>query len=129
MPIRWLKWRLRKAFWTWLATVKFTAAKVLAIPPPPDEEAPLVPVPFRQAFPEVPLFNYTVADHVPADEVQEEALGFCIIQSRLNVYYSPMQPGLPEVPRNPYDALVEAYTPAFRSCFRAPVRPPGQSPD
>ena len=120
-------WRLKRRFWNFLVTFKFSHAKALTTPAPEQDEDKVTPVPFASRFTEVPIDGIVVADHIPRDEAQTFALRFCQVQTWLNRAFSPMQRGLPEVDANPFDALVAAYTPAHRRCYRAPVRPPGMN--
>ena len=117
-------WSMRKFFWNRLAVLKFRANKPVTIPLPQDDDRKLEPVGLARQFPSIPVPNIRVADHVPADEASSINSTFYDLQVRLYRGLSPMEAGLPPIDPDPIKALDEAYTPAHRSCFPAPVLPP-----
>lgn len=119
-----LLWSLRKHFWDRIAIAKYKANRPATIPAPQPMERRIKMVPLRSQFPEIPIDNIIVADHVPADE--ESVLKHVFYEFQVGMYsiYPPMQPGLPEIDPNTEEALLEAYTEDHRECFPAPQRPP-----
>jgi len=122
-------WGIRKRLWSALLVLKFRFARPLAVPVPPPFERSLLPVPLEQKFPNVPIKSITVSNHVPIDEEQKLALRFSKLQTWLARHASPMQPGLPQIDKNPYDALFASYTKMYRKRFRVPYRAPGLDGD
>jgi len=116
-------WRLRKAFWNGLGVLKYRATRPARVPVPRDDGRRLHAVSLASQFPDIPIANIRVADAVPADEASRLHHDFYGLQVALYRWFSPMQPGLPPVAANPVTALNEAYTPAHRRCFPAPLLP------
>jgi arachidonate 15-lipoxygenase len=121
-------WRARRAFWGALSRLKFSATKPLTVPKPTADVRSIVPVPFHDRYPDIPITGVYVADHAPADESDVKVRLFCALQAWLARTFSPMQPGVPPVDADPFMALVTAYPAANRRLYRAPVRPPGYDP-
>jgi hypothetical protein len=116
-------WSVRKGVWNKIAVTKFRANKPATIPMPQDDGRTLQAVGLAQQFPKIPIPNIRVADRVPADETSTLNSTFYDLQVALYQGLSPMEPGLPPINADPIKALDEAYTPAHRSCFPAPVLP------
>jgi hypothetical protein len=116
-------WPLRKRIWNLIAVTKFRANRPVMIPVPRDEGRPINAVSFASQFPGIPISNILVADHVPADEASRLKYYFYEFQVAMYRLFPPMQPRLPSIDADPQKALSEAYTPAHRRCFPAPVRP------
>jgi hypothetical protein len=118
-----LTWRIRRAFWNRFAILKFRGSKPDVIgapqPGPPVRRVPLV-----WKYPGIAIAGILVADHVPRDERFVLKRIFGRVQAALYRLFSLMKPGLPPIADDPITALAEAYTPAHRRHFRAPVRPP-----
>ena len=121
-------WRARRAFWGALLRLKFSATTPLVVPMPADDARSIVPVPFRERYPDIPIEGVYVADHAPADETDVKVRLFCALQAWLARRFAPMQPGVPPVDADPLLALMTAYPAANRQLYRAPVRPPGYDP-
>jgi hypothetical protein len=117
-------WALRRGFWNFLTTSKYRANRPAVIPVPRDASRPIVAVGLASLYPEIPIPNIRVADHVPADEASWVKSRFYDLQVALYRWFSPMQPGLPSIDPDPQKALAGAYTAAHRRCFPAPVLPP-----
>ena len=117
-------WKVRKAVWNRLAILKFGANKPVRIPVPQDDGRALQAVSLARQFPRIPVANVLVGDHVPDDEASAIKSRFYDLQVGLYGGLSPMEPGLPAIDVDPQKALDEAYTPAHRKCFPAPVLPP-----
>ncbi len=118
-----LGWRVRRTFWNRFAAFKYRHQEPSAIPVPTDSGKPVKLIPFTTVYPDVPVNCIVVGDKVPKDEAQPLKRRFSLMQGRLARWYSPMQPGLPEVSDNAVDALNEAYSKAHRSCEPPPQRP------
>jgi arachidonate 15-lipoxygenase len=116
-------WPLRKRFWNQIAIRKFRANRPALVPVPSDDSRTINAVNFAGQFPGIPIPNIRVADHVPADEASRLKYYFYEFQVAMYRGLSPMQPGLPSIDADPHKALAEAYTPAHRRCFPAPVLP------
>jgi arachidonate 15-lipoxygenase len=121
-------WRWRQGFWNFFMEFKFRHAKPMVIPAPMVQIRPIVPVPFENQFPRIPIAGIMVADHVPSDESQLPAQIFCRLQLALDRTFSPMQHGLPPIDANPEAALADAYPASHRRSFPAPTRPTGFDP-
>ena len=133
---RWT-WALRRRFWNLIATAKFKGNTPKVIPYPGRLnwwQGVLVfsfgkaldrigRVPFNRIFPGIPICNITVAGHEPADEWDAAMTFFTWLQVTLYRLFSPMQPGLPQIEANPYEALPNAYTTRHRGLFAPPVMP------
>ncbi len=119
-----IPWGLRRRLWNLIAILKFRANRPVVIPVPAGNDRPISDVSFVSQFPSIPIHNVRVADRVPADEASRLKYYFYEFQVALYRLLSPMQPGLPDMAENPDQALVEAYTPAHRRCYPAPVLPP-----
>jgi hypothetical protein len=90
-------WELRKAFWNRLATFKFASNKSAMIPVPRDEGKKIKAVSFASQFPDIPIPNILVADHVPDDEAQPTKVTFYKFQVGMYTLFPATQPGLPVV--------------------------------
>lgn len=121
-------WKARRAFWGALSRLKFSATAPLTVPSPIDDPRSIVPVPFRDRYPDIPIDGVYVADHAPADETDVKVRLFCALQAWLTRRFAPMQPGVPPVDADPLMALATAYPAANRRLYRAPVRPEGYDP-
>ncbi len=133
---RWT-WALRRGFWNLLATLKFRGNKPVAVPVPRRMSwwrwllvylfgkslENLARVPFNQIFPSIPISGIRVAGHEPADEWDWKMKFFTWLQVTLYRLFSPMQPGLPPIEADPYEALQHAYTKRHRKLFPPPVMP------
>lgn len=116
-------WPLRRAFWNFLAVVKFRSNKPAVIPLPADGDRRIEAVSLASQFPGIPIPNIRVADHVPPDEASKLKYLFYKLQVALYRLFSPMQAGLPSIDADPERALAQAYTAAHRRSFPAPVLP------
>ena len=116
-------WRVKRWFWNTLTTLKFRGEVPTVIGAPHPEPRKIRLVPFRSQYPEIPIGGAVVADEVPADEVEQKKVVFTKLQHRLLGWIPPTGPGAPPVPAAAEVALNDAYTPAHRRCFPAPVRP------
>lgn len=116
-------WMLRKRFWNRLATFKFANNKPEIIPVPRDDGQKIKAVSFASQFPDIPIPNILVADHVPADEAQPTRVAFYKFQVGMYSAFSAMQPGLPQIDADPQKALAEAYTDSHRKLFPPPALP------
>jgi hypothetical protein len=114
---------LRTSFWNQIAIRKFLANRPAVIPQPTDNGRVIQTVSFASQFPEIPISNIQVADHVPADEASQLKYYFYEFQVGMYSLFPPMQPGLPSIDADPQRALDDAYTAAHRRCFPAPVLP------
>jgi hypothetical protein len=118
-----LTWRIRRAFWNRFAVFKFRGSKPDVIGEP--QPGPRVRrVPLVWMYPGIAIARILVADHVPRDETFVLKRIFGRVQAALYRVFSLMKPGLPPIADDPLTALDQAYTPAHRRCFPAPVRPP-----
>ncbi|MEW6472025.1 MAG: hypothetical protein AB1679_07130 [Actinomycetota bacterium] len=122
-PMAGAVWALRRGFWNGLTTVKFRGNRPAVVSAPPDRERPVVPIPFRAVYPDIPINGLVVADHVPADEVTPMKRVFTAVQTALYKVFPPMQGGLPAISPDANEALSSAYPPAHRRDFRLPRRP------
>ncbi|WP_224244224.1 lipoxygenase family protein [Hyalangium gracile] len=118
-----LMWQLRRRFWDGLAVLKYRYNKPAEIPIPQGDGQQLKAVSFESAFPGIPIPNILVADSVPKDEASRLKYLFYQAQVALYSLFPPMQEGLPPVDPDPQRALDDAYTPAHRKCFPAPILP------
>jgi len=118
-----MMWAVRKRVWNQIAILKFKANRPATIPVPRDDGRTLQAVGLASQFPNIPVPNVRVADHVPADEASALKSGFYDVQVGLYRGFSPMEAGLPSIDADPNKALDEAYTAGHRSCFPAPVLP------
>jgi Lipoxygenase len=117
-------WRLRRLFWNFLAVIKFRANRPAHIPVPTDSDRAIRVVSLAERFPQIPIRNIRVADHVPTDEASPLNHAFYDLQVALYRLFPPMQSGLPPIAADPRRALEEAYTRAHRACRPMPVLPP-----
>jgi len=78
---------------------------------------------FKKIFPTIPIDNIEVADHAPAEERDFAMTFFTWFQILMYRLLSPMQPGLPPIDSDPYEALGQAYTKQHRKLFDPPVMP------
>lgn len=117
-------WRLRRLFWNLLAVVKYRANRPAYVPVPRDDARPIQVVTLAHQFPQIPVRNIRVADHVPSDEASPLNHAFYDLQVALYRWFAPMQAGLPAIAADPDQALAYAYTRAHRACRPAPVLPP-----
>lgn len=119
----WL-WAVRRRFWDGLVLVKHRGNKPAAIPAAPTPGPRLEPVSLARSVPGVATPHIVAADHVPADETSPTKEWFVRFQVAMYTLFPAMQDGLPAVDPDPATALAEAYTPAHRRRFPAPVLPP-----
>lgn len=123
-------WPARRRFWDRIAVVKFAQAKVVEIPAPGGDEAPVRAVPLAERFPGIDIHRVLVADRIPKDEADPRAENFYRALARLFRVFGPHEPDVPPVPANRDAALAQAYTPAHRRLFPAPEVPAEyESPD
>jgi Lipoxygenase len=118
-----LRWQARRRFWDTLTTLKFHGEVPTVIHPPSGGERPVGLVPFRSKYPTIPIEGAEVANVIPVDEVDKKKQVFTRVQHALVRWVPPAQQGLPSIPADAQTALANAYTPAHRRCFPAPVRP------
>lgn len=121
-------WNARRAVWGALSRLKFSATKPLVVPRPSDDGRSIVPIPFRDRYPDIPIDGLYVADHAPADETDVKVRLFCAFQDWLTRSFGPGQPGVAPVDADPFVALATAYPAANRRLYRAPRRPQGYDP-
>ncbi len=117
-------WPLRRLFWNALAVVKYAGNRPAVFPVPQDDGRPLKAVSLASQFPDIPIGNILVADHVPRDEASWINHALYDVQVALYSWFPPMQPDLPPIDADPRRALASAYTPLHRRCFPIPVLPP-----
>ncbi len=121
-----LIWSLRRAFWNFIAWVKFAVAKPLEINKPPTERRVIEPKPMIEAIPEVPLRNVMVCPRakIPKDEKSLRNTIFFAVQVWFYTHVlPPMKPGLPQIDADPQVALKRAFNGPRRARFRAPDMP------
>lgn len=118
-----IPWALRRRLWNLIAILKYRANRPVVIPVPADDDRPIGDASLVSQFPSIPIHNIRVADRVPADEASRLKYYFYEFQVAMYRLLPPMQPGLPEIAEDPDRALSEAYTPAHRRHFPAPVLP------
>jgi hypothetical protein len=116
-------WALRKGFWNRLATTKFASNKPATIPVPRDAGQSIRAVSLASKFPDIPISNILVADHVPADEAEPLKVLFYKFQVGMYTAFPAMQAGLPPIDADPHKAFDKAYTAAHRKLFAPPVLP------
>jgi arachidonate 15-lipoxygenase len=114
---------MRRRFWNGLITFKYHAEVPTLIHAPGNGEQSVRLVPFRTKYPAIPIAGIDVADRIPDDELIKKKQIFTRVQHALVRWFSPMQAGVPAVAADGRRALDDAYTPAHRRCFPAPVRP------
>ena len=119
---RW-QWSLRKGFWNNLGRLKFRGSRPIKIPVPAGSLKKIDRVSFRVIFPSIPIDNIKVADQVPAEERDFAMTFFTWFQVLMYRLLSPMQPGLPPIDSDPYEALGQVYTKRHRKLFDSPVMP------
>ena len=119
---RW-QWSLRKGFWNNFGRLKFRGSRPIKIPVPAGSLKKIARVRFKKIFPTIPIDNIEVADHAPAEERDFAMTFFTWFQILMYRLLSPMQPGLPPIDSDPYEALGQAYTKQHRKLFDPPVMP------
>ena len=119
---RW-QWSLRKGFWNNFGRLKFRGSRPIKIPVPAGSLKKIDRVSFRVIFPSIPIDNIKVADQVPAEERDFAMTFFTWFQVLMYRLLSPMQPGLPPIDSDPYEALGQVYTKRHRKLFDSPVMP------
>lgn len=123
MPCMVNTWAARRSFWNRLAVLKFAGAKVVEIPLPGGDEAPVRAVPLSARFPGIGINRVLVAERIPDDEDDPRAERFYRVMARLFRTFSPNTPGLPPIPVDRRRALEDAYTDAHRRLFPPPEFP------
>jgi hypothetical protein len=120
-------WFIRKWFWGVLAWFKAAVNKpmVIPMPPAPGVCGTITPVPLSQAIPGLPINAILVCppEQIPADERSLSKTLFYRLQVWLYGVYSPMQPGLPSIDRDPDKALRGAFSWLLRTKLAPPVLP------
>ncbi|HET6893097.1 MAG TPA: hypothetical protein VFH31_18470, partial [Pyrinomonadaceae bacterium] len=116
-------WKLRRAFWNRLATLKFSSNRPAIIPIPYDEGPKINAVSLASQFRGIPIQNIRVADRVPLDEAQLFKYYFYQFQVAMYGVLSPMQPGMPPIDTDPHKALIKAYDNGYRKLFPEPELP------
>jgi hypothetical protein len=116
-------WAARRSFWNRLAVLKFAGAKVVDIPLPGADEAPVRAVRLSKRFPGIGIDRVLVAERIPADEADARAERFYRVMARLFRVFGPNRPGLPPIDADRDVALADAYTDAHRKLFPAPAFP------
>ena len=86
-------WSARKFVWNRIAIMKFRANKPATIPVPKDDGRKLEAVGLASQFPNIPVPNIRVADHVPADEASALKSTFYDGQVALYSGFAPMEAG------------------------------------
>lgn len=115
-------WPWRRRFWNGLVLFKYRGNKPAAIPVP--EDGPLLAtVSLAQRIPGIEIPNVRVADRIPDDEASKLKDLFYRFQVAMYRRFPANEDGLPPIDADPNRALTEAYTPAHRKRFPAPVRP------
>ena len=117
-------WAARRSLWNRLAVLKFAGAKVVEIPVPGGDEAPVRAVRLSSRFPGIAIDRVLVAERIPTDEDDPRAERFYRVMARLFRTFGPNPPGLPPIPDDRREALAVAYTEAHRRLF-----PPPEFPD
>jgi hypothetical protein len=121
-----LMWFLRRAFWDFLAFVKFREAKPDDIKLPPTERWYIEPKPMITAIPQIPLRNVKVCARadIPRDERSlRNTIVFAVQVWLYTTRLSPMQPGLPPIHEDPHVALKRAYSGLRCDLFDPPDMP------
>jgi hypothetical protein len=118
-----IRWSARRRFWNRLVLMKYRANEPARIPVPVDDD-PIAAVSLAQRLPAIPISNIRVAAGIPKDEAAPDKVAFYWFQTSMYRWFPAMQEGLPPVDDDTERALAEAYTPAHRRLFPAPVLPP-----
>jgi Lipoxygenase len=120
-----LMWFLRRAFWDFVAFVKFRAAKPDDIKLPPTERWYIEPKPMIKAIPQIPLRNVKVCTRadIPRDERSLRNTIFFSVIVWLYTTWSPMQRDLPPIHKDPRVALKRAYRGLRRTLLDPPEMP------
>lgn len=118
-----LSWTLRRLLWDGVILFKYRVNKPADIPLPVKQKRRIRSVPLRQAIPSVHVERVLVADRVPADEASRSKRAFYAFQIWLSKVFGPHLPGLPAVDPDPEGMLRQAYGPAKRKLYAAPVLP------
>ena len=113
-------WLLRIKVWNKFLIVKFKGNKPEDIPLPKTGQAKIKHLPLNEKYPDLPIQNVKVADHVPDDEASFIKHTFVEGQLCLNDLASQMQEGLPQIDANPDQALDFAYTSEHKKVFPRP---------
>ncbi|NMO22971.1 hypothetical protein HPC49_45580 [Pyxidicoccus fallax] len=125
-------WLIKKKFWNWVTTRKFSSNKVVQVPVPRESKRRLELVRLSSLIPDIPISNVWLADHIPEDErslrtrMQQSVLD---VQRRLLRLLPPMEEGLPPIDDDPKKALGEAYTRRHERLFPRPRLPMEFTPD
>lgn len=141
LSTRW-QWALRKSFWNNLARLKFLGSRPQSFPIPRAARK-ILPIDFRDRFPNIPIRNIKVADRIPWDEMRGRNFFrdwphkwlmrfFTRFQVGMYRLLAPMQPNSPKEPErdkldeidaDPYEALHQAYPKRHRALLEPPVMP------
>ena len=123
MPCMVKMWAARRSLWNRLAILKFSGSKVVDIPIPGADEAPVRAVRLSARFPGIGIDEVLVAERIPTDEDDARVERFYRVMARLFRTFGPNAPGLPPIDSDREAALASAYTDAHRKLFPAPLFP------
>jgi hypothetical protein len=115
-------WSRRQRVWNEVTASKFALAEPLRVPVPTGVDR-VVPVPFTDRFPSIPIEGLVVADRFPSDELDRPVLTEITAEEWLARRVPPAAKGLPSIAADPHAALRAAYPPAYERLYRMPVRP------
>lgn len=127
-----LQWTIRKGFWNFVAKRKYKRNIPMVVDHLYRMPVRLQLIPLVQVYPSIPLSDIRIADHPLQDEGRAKRGPLRRLLMRLYPNFfpeellmrvfawlcttrcSPMQPGRPEIPADPYAALERAYTKGHR---------------
>ncbi len=95
MPSMVNSWAARRSFWNRLAVLKFAGSKVVDIPLPGGDEAPVRAVRLSNRFPGIGIHDVLVAERIPVDEDDARAERFYRVMARLFRTFGPHVSGAP----------------------------------
>jgi hypothetical protein len=116
-------WKLKNIFWNWLTIRKFRFNKPRHIPVPTDTAWKIRRIPLVWRYPEIPISNISVADHIPPDERERIPLAFIGFQTFLYRVFPPKGSDLPSIDSDPLAAVALAYGQGHQKCLPGPVVP------
>lgn len=116
-------WRLKKRFWAWWQTVRFSLSKPATIGTPTPNSRPIELVALGAAYDKIPASKVQVYKQLPKEEAKLGMQVLVTVGLFLNRLLPPMKSGLPEIASDPHQALDDALTSRYRKSFRAPVLP------
>jgi hypothetical protein len=124
---RW-EWRTRRGFWNFWGWAKYHFAKPLKIPHPPLKRDDIKTEDLDKRIRGIPIKGIKVASSIPRDEKSGLKSRLESLAYRIQVWlyraFSPMQPGLPSIDKDPKKVLDHAYRGFQRRKFDPPDLPP-----